>query len=62
MGLKKMYRKFISFRLIRFDHSGRAGEANWVKEGQVERTKEVLRMISVTVRGWTVGERVEIFR
>jgi len=35
-----------------FDNSGRAGEANWVKEGQVERTKEVLRMISVTVRGW----------
>ena len=23
-----------------------------MKEGQVERTKEVLRMISVTVRGW----------
>ena len=34
----------------RFDNSGRAGEANWVKEGQVDRTKEVLRMISTTVR------------
>ena len=52
-GLEKRYTaETFSFQWIRFDNSGRAGEANWVKEGQVERTKEVLRMISVTVRGW----------
>ena len=50
-GFEKFPRKY-SFRSVRFDNSGRAGEANWVKEGQVDRTKEVLRMISVTVRAW----------
>ena len=58
-GLKNIFTEKIvllmhcnAMQCIRFDNSGRAGEANWVKEDQVERTKEVLRMISVTVRGW----------
>ena len=35
-----------------FDNSGRAGGAHWVEWGQVDRTKEIIRLISKTIRQW----------
>jgi len=35
-----------------FDNSGRAGQPHWVDWGQVNRTKNIIRMISITMREW----------
>jgi len=35
-----------------FDNSGRAGQPHWVDWGQVNRTKNIIRMISMTMKDW----------